>query len=202
MLPDNVLSTEVVQGIYLFPDNIVGTPLEDYELGGVAIQDPSQGLQVQPWYGYWSALDNTAYLRANFTGSPIALFTESDVVEFSFTFDQSMRWVAATLSSTGVLKFRWFDASVPGYVMTTYSNVFSMKLCLDDKRRAQLAADKSDILLTYITTSQELYFRAQRERYLVAHLLSSTIQPNVSITNFGMCKNYRVQWRLQNIVRI
>lgn len=198
MLPDNLLSSEILRDQFLFPDNIVGTALEDYEMGGIDIQDPSQGLRVQPWYGVWKVADSTAYLQANFDGPPIPLFSTPDVIEFTFTFDQNMRWVAATLSSTGVLSFRWYDASVPGYVTTTYSNITTAKLALDDKRPLQVLGDSSDIVLTYVDTSGNLYARIQRERYLTAHLLDTGAPNNFRITNFGMNTKYRMQWRFQN----
>lgn len=197
-LPDGVLSTEVIQGRFLYPDSRTGTRLEDYEMGGIALGNSSQGLQYQPWYGRWNPDTLNVELQANFSGPFIVLFSEPDVLEFSFSFDQNMRWVAATLASTGVLKFRWYDATVPGYVTTTYSNVSTMKLALDDKRAAQVSSDHSDILLTYVKLSGELYYRLQRERYLAEHLLDTDISDKLRITNFGMTDKLRVQWRFQS----
>ena len=49
-LPAGGLSSSVVAADLLEPDNWRRPSLlVDYELGGVALNDPSQGLQVQPW---------------------------------------------------------------------------------------------------------------------------------------------------------
>lgn len=198
-LPDNTISTEVVKGRFLYPDNIVPQWFEDYEMGGIALQDPSQGLEYQPWYGSWNAETGDISLRPNIIGAPIVILNEPDVVDFTFTFDQNMRWSVAILTSTGVVRFHWYDSLVAAYVVTTYPGMRSVKLCLDDKRAIQVLSDRSDILLSYVSDADILYVRTQRERYLIEYSLSPDIPSNVVITNFGMTDIKRVQWRFQNL---
>lgn len=197
MIPDNELSLKTVAGRFQYPDGIVlGKLTEDYEMGGVALQDPYQGLQVQPWYCYWDDTDNTVYVKPGIVGDPIPLFQETDVFELAFTFDQNMRWVVATFTLDGTFRMRWFDSSVGQYVVTTLMGLTSFRLCNDDKRYIPTQIGVSDVLLTYIE-NDNLYVRNQRDRFSVPHLLQPDLPKNLRITNFGMNERWRVQWRMR-----
>lgn len=196
MMPDNVLSTETIQGRFIPPDDIITDELTDYEMGGIAIQDPSQGLMVQPWIGFWKPEDSTVYIRPVESPTNIALFVEPNVIEFSFTFDQNMRWVTATRTADKKVKLRWFDATVAAYVISEFTNIDTFKLCLDDKREIQTQAGVSDVIFTYIKANS-LYWRVQRDRYMTEYYGINAIPGNVRITNFGMASNWRLQWRYQ-----
>jgi len=52
MIPDQRLSTTLLGAPFLTPDDLVTSPTQDYELGGRALDDPSEGLQVQVWTCY------------------------------------------------------------------------------------------------------------------------------------------------------
>lgn len=197
MLPDNELSTRTFAGSFKYPDGIVLNKLtEDYEMGGVALQDPSQGLQFQPWFAYWDAADNTVYTKPGIIGAPIALFTEAEVFELGFTFDQNMRWVGATFTNDGTFRLRWYDTSVGNYVITTLTGLTSFRVSHDDKRMIPVQIGITDVLLTYIKDNN-LYVRNQRERFTVEHLLASDLPDNLRITNFGMNEILRMQWRMR-----
>lgn len=208
MIPDNPNLLDIgpaerhLIGPFLFPDNLSpGSPLESYEMGGIAIQDPSQGLQVQPWYGYWDPEDETVYLCPNITGTPIALFTESDVVAFGFTFDQNMRWSTITLSSEGHLKHKWYDAAVANYVTSDYPDVSSAAVSLDDKRDLQIQAGVSDIILTYVDLVGGIHWRIQRDRFLALYTHTKTVPIDYRISHFGMNERNRLQWRFERNAR-
>lgn len=197
MLPLNSLSSVPMPSTFMYPDGIVlGKITEDYEMGGIALQDTSRGLQYQPWYGFWDEDDNTAYLVPNFISAPIPIFTQADVFEFGFTFDQNMRWCAGVFLTDGTFQLRWFDSSVGNYVITNFTGLTSFRLTLDDKRERQINIGATDILFTYIRNNN-LYVREQRDRYTVEYLLQSDLPNNLRITNFGMNERYRVQWRMR-----
>lgn len=197
MIPDNSLSSRTIQSRFIFPDGIIFNGFhQDYEMGGIALQDPSQGLEYQPWYGYWEKNDSTVYLRPNINGPAIPLFVEPDVFEFSFAFDQNMRYNTAVLKLDGVFQLRWYDTLAGDYSILNLMGVEGFKLTLDDKRAESINAGKSDIIITYIR-SNTLYFRAQRERYTIEHTLAEDLPNNLMIANFGMNEKYRLQWRLR-----
>lgn len=198
MLPDNVLSDKPIRASLLYPDRFqLASLTEDYEMGGVALQDPTKGVNFQPWFGYWRAADNAICVRPAIDGEDIILFYEEDVFELSFSFDQNMRWVCATQRTDGSFRFRWYDTAVAAYVITEIpEGVTAFHCSLDDKRDLLVQMGLSDVLVTYVK-DRNLYVRTQRERYQNEHLLAETLPNNLLISNFGMNERYRVQWRLR-----
>lgn len=205
MLPGNrtydiTVSNMNLVGSYLFPDNLApGSELSDYEMGGLAIQDASQGLQVQPWRGCWNASDNTAYLIPDFNcAEAVPVFVEPGVVEFTFSFDQAMNWVAATRKADYTAKLYWYDTVTESRTITDYSDVQSIKLAHDDKRKLQINQGLSDVVFTYITHSdRRVRYRTQRERYLTEWIASYIQYPSRSrIQQFGFTEQFRMQWKI------
>lgn len=193
MIPE--LSMEYVPGTLLYPDEVPRRNLIDYELGGVAIQDPSQGLQVQAWKCFYNKLESKVYVTPMVTdpNTAIELFEESGIVELSIAFDQNMRWLCVYVLNTGQCKLRWYDASIGNYAIRDMGmEIISPMLAMDDKR-AQLVSD-SDVLLTYITKSKKLCVRAQRERFNTEHVLKTDIKGR--IYNFGMTNKLRLEWQI------
>lgn len=203
MIPDNpqiyqVNSTnKFLIAPFQLPDNrSEATELIDYELGGIAIQDPSQGLRYQEWEGWWDPIDSTVYLMPENTPVPLPLFIQPGVIEFCFTFDQNMRWSTATRTVDNTLYHRWYDASIAGYVTSTYAGVTSVRLALDDKRDIQTLLGNSDIILTYVKANS-VHWRIQRDRFLTEYTQPGFAVPaDMRITHFGMNKLNRLQWRV------
>lgn len=197
-LPQNSLSSSTVMSPLLYPDNIIrSTELEDFELGGIALQDPSQGLMVQSWRGAIDPVSLNCTLAPFEIGSPTVVFTETipAPIEFSFSFDSNMRYMAVTRWADNTVKMRWYDTAIPGYTITTYTGIKSMMLTLDDKR--PVADTYRDVLFTYIKADNKLYYRQQRDRFLIERVLDPDLRDNLRITQFGMGKNLRMQWRLE-----
>lgn len=189
MLPDQSLSSFVLEAPFLSPDGDVVSPLEDFEQGGVALNDPSQGLDLQVWKAYYDEDDETIYVEpAN--DDPIAVVTSlTDVIEVSLAFDQNMRPQLAWSTSTSSF-FRWYDTSVAQQVITEYANEANLRLGLDDKRTTQTGT--SDVILSY-QRDGALYFRAQRDRYETEYLLADNL-PGGRLLRVGMNEVNRFQW--------
>lgn len=199
MIPDNVLSSEIVRRPWVYPYGMSSKDFERFELGGITLQDPSQGLRYQTWFGQWNPETGIASLKALTTEQEFPLYTQVGVKEFLFTFDQNMRYVTATLHDGYVCKLRWYDPLVENYVITDFAGIYSGFVRLDDNRDLEVFLGKSDVIFTYISTAGRLCFRTQRERYLIEHILTSDLPPDpkrLRISNFGMNKGLRLQWRL------
>lgn len=190
MLPGNVASSIGFGGLYIAPDDRVTTPIVDYELGGVALLDTSQGLQVKNWKLYLE--DNNVYVLGEGDPTPTLLFSESQVTEISLAFDQNMRWSVGYIAN-GVLKLRWYDSQVAARVTTTFSTAVNPKMCLDDKR--DLSIDSSDVILAYLR-GNTLYYRQQRDRFTIERALRTDLFPGTKLKNIGMNKNLRLQFEL------
>jgi hypothetical protein len=193
MLPQQTLSTAPTPSGFLPPRNARKELLLDYEQGGAAIQDASQGLQVKTWRG--EVIGNDVVLSAE-NVAPTVVFTQGGITEMQFTFDQNMQpFVAYMLNDTDA-RFRWFDATVPGFVVTSLpSGSYSPRCALDDKRNAAgTILGASDIILTYLRGGT-LYFRAQRDRYETEYLLKTGLA-DYRLGQFGMSRQWRMQWQL------
>ena len=185
------LSTSAVYAPFNEPDDIESeNALEDWELGGRALNDSSEGLQVHTWHGF--ALSNgQVYLEA--PGQPSTLiFTAAGITEMRFTFDQNMRpFIAYTQNLRP--KIRWYDTVGGGNVITQLTDGDrNLRCALDDKRDMQTSQGANDIILTYLRGSS-LYYRQQRDRYGVEYLLTNSI-PAQYLLRFGMNRIGRLQW--------
>ena len=201
MLPGQVLSSTNRPAPFAAPRDIavlcqdrpncgdpsVHDPLDNYELGGVALNDSSQGMLVKIWRG--QLVGDSIVLSADDV-APAAIVTEPGIEEFQFTFDQNMR-PAVCYVADGVSKFYWFDALTQSAVTTVYGATYSHLRCAQDDKRF-LQGGSSDIILAYVR-SENLYFRAQRDRFLVEYLLAEGIEQLVQV---GMNTELRFQFRV------
>lgn len=190
-LPLDQASSAAVVSSPLAPDFVSrADKLVDYELGGVALNDASQGLQVRQWRVFVQAGD--VCVAPHPEGAPVTvLFSAAGVTELSLAFDQLMHPTVAFVQND-VVKLYWFDATVAQQVTTSYPGASSPMLCHDDKRSIQVTAGVSDVLFFYVD-SGGLYYRQQRDRFGVARLLAALPPGSSVITGVGMGTNGRVQ---------
>lgn len=195
MIPEERLSTTPVPGAFLHAE-IRDSPYVDYEQGGVALQDPSLGLSVKLWTLRYS---NGDFIVSAPGVAPTVLFSRpGNVTWASLTFDQNMNPFVA-FTEDGVSKFWWYDSTVPGQVFeeSLIATAVTPCCCLDDRRPSFSA--NSDIILAYIRNNN-LYYRQQRDRYLVEYLLRSGVGGRLDTV--GMTVNYRLQFRLRDVLDV
>ena len=186
MIPEMRLSTTAQPAALLLPDQQPSLTTARAR-GGVALNDPSQGLDVQTWT---LDTDGTSVTIRGEEGPPDTLFTAARVTEVSLAFDQNMRPFVAFVDIDGA-KYRWFD-SVDSTIKITPigAGVVNPRCCLDDFRPSQTNA--SDIILAYVRDGA-LYFRAQRDRYTVEYPLGLRGQ---GLNFVGMGVNLRLQFEV------
>ena len=191
-LPDDRLSSEPVPGYFLgaraqvFPDYI------DYMDGGVALNDPSLGLNYQTWTAeiVEDIIEDRIMLSAP-TFPPQAIYTGDDITEVSLAFDQNMQPAVAFVEA-GVAKLLWYDTTVQELVVTELgAGVTHPRVALDDTRQFNLA--NSDVILAYIKDGA-LYYRQQRDRYQIERQLSSG--PWIALVRIGMGSTLRFQFQV------
>lgn len=166
--------------------------LRDWEMGGVALNDPSQGLEYQLWK-YTLVIDPLTDHGQVFVQAPSVLPTllfEGDFIsEIAGAFDQNMNPMVAYQQS-GDAKIWWWDPTIPGMVHTTLPpGCIDLRVTLDDKRQFNVA--DSDIILSYVRDGS-LYFRLQRERYATEHLLEEGV---LRLVYSAMNTQWRLQWK-------
>lgn len=180
---------------YLSPDDIPPTPLEDWEEGGIGLSDGSQGLQYQVWHLSVQGAGPTTSVWVDAPNTPLTkLFDLPNVTWARLSFDQNMHPVIAFVAN-GSPGFWWFDPLIPGTVFTSLpSTVITPCVTMDDKRRQQIIAGNSDVVMAYINNNN-LCFRLQRDRYNVEYVWYTNIQntmANPYVNRIGMTVGYRL----------
>ena len=192
-LPNNTLASTPVPAVLLTPDQLVRTDLTvDYELGGVAVGDASQGVRVRSWRAWTDGA--SIYVAPYPEGAPATkVLDAAGVTELSLAFDQLMRPVVVFVQG-GVTKLNWFDTLANQQVTTPIAGAKSPMVCTDDKRPQSIGSGLADVLLVYVTPTRALAYRQQRDRFGVERILAPTLPDRLGrIVSCGMGANGRVQ---------
>lgn len=195
MRPPVVLIQPPIISPYLYPDNLVATPLEDWELGGIGLSDPSQGLEVQAWHLYvtGSILTTAVWVTSAATG-PIQLFALANITWARLAFDQNMRPVVSYVAG-GAPGFWWWDPTIPGTTFTALpSTIINPCVTMDDKRAQQTQLGNNDVVMCYINITN-LCYRLQRDRYGVEYVWMTNVNhilANPYVNKIGMGTGLRL----------
>lgn len=193
-LPNHLLSYPPDQANFIEFRGIEIPPFESIELGGIDLQDGTQGVEVQGWRFFYDPATGIVKLSALDTLAEYNIITIPDAVSISGSFDSNMNWCLAYELNSGVSKFDYYDTLLGARnTLTLPAGSRSPKCSLDDKRYYQSAT--RDIVLTYIQ-GNSLYAREQRDRFEIEYLLSSALPPDSFIERFGMNAKRKMQWQL------
>jgi hypothetical protein len=203
MIPDDELSTVAVISGFAFP--VKGPSSEDkliaFELGGAALNDPSQGLAVKLWTAKLEIDRETGVGSVYVEAAGVAktlLFSGVGIDEVDACFDQNMNPFVAYMQN-GQGRFYWYNPVVGGMDDTDLpTGCYDLRCSLDDKRPFNIA--ESDIVLSYIRAGN-LCMRYQRDRFTVEHILRDDLGPSVRLVSMAMNRGSRMQWRLRNYRR-
>lgn len=183
-----------VPGNYTNRVKTAGELLVGYEMGGIAISNPSQGLLVQLWRARVIA-GQFIYIDSPNT-SPFILLSDVNISEVDLAFDQNML-PFVTYVSNGLIKFYWFDPVPAQFVISTILELAWTPRCtLDDKRPFDVG--NSDIVLMYVNLiSGQICYRIQRERYQTEHAIDTAfVNDQIRCVNFA--DTGRLQWTIDN----
>lgn len=198
MLPDNTLSPKAFVDGFSFPVKQPGDLLVDWELAGVALNDPSEGLMVKLWKLTVEPNTDTGFQDVVVSApgvAPTVLFSGNGITEAALSFDQNMNPFVAYLQS-GVPKIYWYDPTIPAMTHTTLpAGCYDLRCTLDDKR--QFNVGESDVVLGYVRAGN-LCVRYQRERYAVENVLRTSIGSNARLVSMAMNNGARLQFRLRS----
>lgn len=194
-LPENRLSTLISTAPFEGPRNKTVTRTQDFEWGGVAIQDPSLGLQYQEWVATVTGNGTVITLAAENTPAHTYIIG-AQITEVSLAFDQNMNVVLVYVEG-GQAKLWWYDPLEEEMTTTTLDpEMESPRVSLDDKRPRYAAG--SDVILAYIKNNN-LYHLRQRDRYQVPYLLFEDLpraDGDTFIRKIGMNVENRFQFEL------
>lgn len=170
MIPNQRLATDPLEADFYGPrnDNQINNTHIDRDFGGVAFQDPTEGLLYQEWTGRVINNHTQVTIEAPNTPPIVVVTAPEGISEFAFTFDQNMN-VAVAYVTRGITYLNWYDTIAGQQVTTEFGWGFNNpRVTLDDKHTASTAT--SDIILAYLRNGH-LYYRQQRDRYTVEYLL-------------------------------
>jgi hypothetical protein len=194
-LPDDSPSSAPVLADYLAPYSWYRGPLEDWEEGGVALNDGSTGLQVQMWFLSYVADEQAAnygdfVVTGQDTGESAAIINVPGVTRVGLAFNQNNDPFLCYETNQCAAKFYWYDATIEDYTTTTLpAGSHSLACCLDDHRQTQTAT--SDIILAYIRGGT-LYYRQERDRFDTERSLGSV--GGGILHRVGMSHNLRLKF--------
>jgi hypothetical protein len=156
-------------------------------MGGIAIADPSMGLQHQIWK---LTYENSQFiLTPQDEGAPVEGPVVYGVSELNLAFDQNMN-VFITYVVDGQAWYYWYDPIAAEYLHQIMApDVINPRCCIDDKRLEMV--NTSDIILAY-QRGINLYYREQRDRYTIEYLLKMGV--NGVLETVGMNKSNRLQF--------
>lgn len=193
-LPNNILKQVTDPVIFLSPDNVLTTPLEEQERGGVALSNSLEGITSYNWRMRY--IGNELRLSREPYSDYSVILTVSGITEFSFSFTQNMS-ITISYVKDGVSKLYWFDSSVSNYVTTEFPGITSPKLSLDDKR--DYSSNISDVLFFYLKDGN-LCYRQQRDRFSIERIIAAT--EATKIRRIGMTTGIRFAVELNTIVPV
>lgn len=198
MLPGDELSSKAHIAGFAFHVKTPGDFMEDWEQGGMALNDPSEGLEVQLWHlqaKYNETTGNVDCIVEAPSVAPTVLFSGVDISEVALAFDQNMNPFVAYIQA-GVPKIYWYDPIIPGMTHTTLpAGCYDLRCTLDDHR--DFATGDSDIVLGYINAGN-LCVRYQSDRYLIEHVLKVGVGGSANLVSMAMNRQWRLQFRLRN----
>lgn len=195
MLPDGVLSTVTHEAAFLPPRNRRRARLIDYEQGGIALQNTTEGLQYQTWWARADELTGAITLGAEHV-APSVVLTVPGIDDVALAFDLNMNLFLAWTESGGAARFRWYDPLLSDFTIVDLpSGSHSVRASLDDKRPHQNTA--ADIILTYLRAGV-LYYRQLRDRFVTEYELRDDLE-GYTLGQFGMNEHFRMQWELRHV---
>jgi hypothetical protein len=190
-----VLSVTPYGDRFLTPRNRSREFMIDYEIGGSALNDTSNGLRYQTWK--LQAEDENLYLSNDLVprrpdDAPY-LTVPGGVKEVALSFDQNMNTFIAWTKLDGTSEFRWWDNIAVAYtVVTLPAGSHSPRASLDDKR--SLAGAISDTIITYCRLGS-IYYRQLRDRFVNEYLIYTGLEWE-RLGQFGMNRILRLQWEI------
>jgi hypothetical protein len=192
-LPDDGPSSELVLADFIAPYDRYTGLLEDFEEGGIALNDGSQGMQVQMWYlSYDDDAESLTYgdftVHAEETLQTEVVLNVPGVTKCSLAFNQNMDVFIAYETRGCEAKYYWYDPFSASYQTGTLpANSRHVACCYDDHRPTQTGS--ADIILGYIR-SGTLYYRQLRDRFETEYPMGS-VGAGI-LHKVGMTKNNRL----------
>lgn len=200
MIKSDLFSPAVDSGVDLLsPDNFSSSiNTVEREKGGVAISDPSQGINIHDWQSSYTPSTGTIYLTNLNTSVVYTILTGvMSIAQLSFAFDSNMRPNLGYKLVDGTSKIYYYDSVTEDFITVTLpTGAGAPKLCHDDKRDEMVVLNVTDVLVFYML-DDVLYYLLQRERFATPHQVA-TLTPGTVLDKVGMSNDLRILAQISN----
>lgn len=172
-------------------------PNIDYSIGGIAINDPSMGLEYQRWRARIDGTD--ILLGSEITGKnyvdEFVLFQGLNFTNITLAFDNNMMpSVCVEILDKKQILLHWFDSTVNDYTDTILDGITFPFLRTDDTR--YFATGYNDIILSYVK-NRNICYRLQRDRFLDEYIFTQLESDVPSrLYQCGMNINFAFQYQI------
>lgn len=163
MIPINGAFTVVpVTSDFLPPLDESYTPLLMRAPGGIAINNGSQGREVQ----FWTVSYDGAHINvdAEMSGSGSYVLPVAGVLACCLAFDSNMAVAIGYMTASGGHLY-YFDSLTGSYQTLDFPRALSCRVAVD-KTNAFYSA-KSDVIFAYVRDDDTVQYRQQRDRYAI-----------------------------------
>lgn len=196
MMPGNVLASQYKKSAFMVPDNKQSAKGFDYEIGGIAITDPSQGLRVQTWGIRW--IGGIVAIFSPTQPDRILFEVENPIKRAALAFDQNMRPSVAFSEDTPEgfrNRLYWYDPTTQAHTfMELPLDAIYPAISLDDTNLEHTST--SDMLLAYINEGGDLTVLRQRDRFLVPYIYPTNLSLGSYVEKVGMNVGNRFQFKI------
>lgn len=211
MLPDNQAGNREVFNypVYLSgsptllaPHDRPYSPVHAFSMGGLGIQDSSQGLQTHVWEAIINVVGGTSTIvvqrEDDTTLNQTMVSTAGAITRLSMSFDQNMNpAVAYQIGNDSYLN--WYDATTLSYETLVFNNCITPQIELDDKRVR--SGSINDMIFGYLkhdasTNTYDLCYRQQRDRFTIEYTLISNVPPDKKLHYLSMSNENRLIFAL------
>lgn len=164
-----------VVSAYLPPLTDAYNPLSMRATGGIAINDGSQGREVQFWTcryegGNINVIDAVGTVQYSL---PVA-----DVRTCCLAFDSNMAVAIAYMKDDGGYLYFW-NGLTNQYETLHNGDITSCRVCVD--KTSRFFEGQSDVVFAYVSNGTSAHYRYQRERYVTEHDVDP--QPDITTDN-------------------
>ena len=183
MIPNNQISARTVLTPMAFPNNLKDVGLMDMELGGVAIEDASEGLLDYFWIA--SANEETGLVSLHRQGQAAIPWWNIGIgcTDLALAFTQNMQPVIAWQDSENVLWLRAYDSFTNSYLVSSFGIGANPRLTIDEKRPRMRT--ESDVIFAYLVGTS-LRYRQQRDAFQIERVLVTDVSPASVFLRMGM----------------
>lgn len=160
--------------------------LVDFEQGGIALNNGSQGTDVQLWSGIYTGGD---FVLSAPSAAPTSVWSRPGVIRFGFSFDQNMQPVIAYEDAAGA-HVRFFGNNGQFDIQDLEAGATNVCISADDNRSFNTV--NRNVILGY-NVGNSLNARVQLESYRTPHVLDGAFP--YALTACGPGTNYRYRYR-------